>query len=321
MVGIAVKMPPEDAFTSMRADAFRTALTMEQSLKFLIALVLILLAPPALAQIRPPGHSGHEWPILPTPNPEGPNVPCYGCEGNPPLFDAPSSGLWQNPSEPGTGFTFTVQGSSLSGLYHGYDEQGHALWHPFAGQLERPKDEPRLLRLTAILEGTNKTITLEFDQRNHGSFSLAGDQKTHIVPVVEGIDATRHFPEYADYYFPDLNGVWIIVMEKPIISGVGEAISYIGGLLESETTPWQGATMWEYHPIDAFGTGDFYCANVHDHQSYDHVDCRYSDISPFGGNPDRFLFPMPYANFGANRITSANPETGIRMRAFRSRFD
>lgn len=292
-------------------------------MKFLLALSVGLFASPAQAQINPPGHSQHSWPAPPASNAIGPIVPCYGCEDAPPLFDAPSSGLWENPLEPGTGFTLAVQGSLLSGIYYGYDEQGHALWYKFSGQLERPQVESRLLRLTATLEGTvEKKITLEFDQRNYGAFSINDGSKTNIVPVIEGIDTARFFPEYADYDFPDMRDIWTIVFENKQIPELYSRKSYTGWIPFWTSSLWTQIFLVEGPSYDLAISGVFDCTMHEKSKSYSYPYCYYSDLRSFPGGLDtRLSFPLPYANIGTSRIVSVNPETGIHMRAFRSRFD
>lgn len=291
-------------------------------MKILIALSLSLFMSTALAQINPPGHSQHAWPSPSTSSSSGPSVPCYGCEENPPLFDAPSSGLWENPLEPGTGFSFTVQGRSLRGTYHGYDTDGRALWYSFDGQLERPADAPRLLRLSSLLEGTDKRITLEFDQRNYGSFSIENDNRTHIEPVIQGIDSSRFFPAYADYKFPDMNGIWTLVFSNPDINDTRRSRSYMGGLVGWSQESWLDQGFFESISIDLLVNGIFGCSTTHNHTQYAYPDCYYMDSRIYPGDIDAtLLFSLPYANIGANRIISVNQETGIRMQFFRLGFD
>lgn len=63
----------------------------------------------------------------------------------------PETGLWFDPSEPGSGFMFEIQNRTLAGYYFGYDESGKPAWHLISGQLIVAENESAAWHLETIL--------------------------------------------------------------------------------------------------------------------------------------------------------------------------
>ena len=278
--------------------------------------------------------------------------PCQGCVDGQPLFDMPSSALWYAVQRPGSGLSITVQDGFLVGVYYGFTNAGKPLWYLFTGMLEQANDTPNKLTLSAPLQRVENgpclgcawhppdyldspgTAVLQFDQANHGTLSISGDQSLDIVPFIAGIGYSQQLPSYTDYAFPDLDGTWAAVQEIPTSTGHRYA-SHIGALRANPYAMIDQSALWSL--VESSGDSDQYIllditcrfnfgipGQEDDHHSTSVPDCWMSDVvhtSDAGEEGRRIYFPVPYANIGAGRISAVDPETGIRLTLYRLEYD
>ena len=282
----------------------------------------------------------------------GPVVPCDDCAGQQ-LFDAPSSGLWSNPDAPGTKLDIVMQDGLLIGTWYGHNADGSPQWYQFRGKLQRPAQAPHLLRLAAPLERYESgaclgctyrhprkfldagQIVLEFDQRNHGTYAIGDGARTHIVPQVFGVPVAKEFSNIMHYDLPDLAGPWLLTFRVqdhfwPDYTG-GREGTFTGSFDPKTVVNDSGGhpvfVQWQFSTLDSY-TGDaYYVARVacgwEEPASDAALKCSF-DIATLWDRFPEFQnkrFPLPYANIGAGRIVSQDPETGIRLEAFRLDYD
>lgn len=122
--------------------------------------------------------------------PEGPFVPCVGCEN---LSQAtyPESGIWHNPEQsPGSALDIEIQNGILAGFFYGYSNNGQPEWQIVSGKLLNSEENGILWELETTLtraEGGScidcefippdqitegAVIRLEFMQRNYLRVSI-----------------------------------------------------------------------------------------------------------------------------------------------------
>lgn len=166
--------------------------------------------------------------IDPPPLQPDPVVPCVGCPGfaYPPF---PNTGMWYNPVEAGTGFQLEVQNGILAGSYFLFEKTGEPVWYQFSGRLQPGGEQSDAhWRLEADLRrfdgGTCMNcpydpdaemeivgrITLEFDHRHAGRFSVDGGRIQPIVPFNYGASGTPWFREQTAFRIPALDGIWSV---------------------------------------------------------------------------------------------------------------
>jgi hypothetical protein len=282
-----------------------------------------------------------------------PGYPCQGCAGARPLFDMPSSALWYVVQRPGTGLSITVQDGFLVGVYYGFTGAGKPLWYLFTGFLERTDDAPNRLTLAAPLQRVENgpclgcawhppdylnspgNAVLQFDQANHGTLSLNGGEPLDVLPFIAGVGYAQLFPSYTEYAFPDLEGTWVAVQEIPSSDGGHRYASHIGTLHANPYTMVDQRALWtlveSQGPLDHYTILDMDCrfsfgipGQVDEHHSTQVPDCWLSDVvsAPDSGPEGRRIyFSIPYANIGASRISSIDPETGVRLILYRLEYD
>jgi hypothetical protein len=287
----------------------------------------------------------------------GPEVPCTGyanCERNV-LFHSPASGFWGNPEEVGIALHLFVQNRVMFGTFYGYTETGAPAWYLFTARLERPQGRPGVLVGRTTLEEYNRcagcesepprqvalhgSIELEFDQRNHGTYRLRGGEPVHIVPLFANSVFADHFADEMHYALPDPEGAWVIsfLQDVPFGSGSYEQGGSMAGMFEAKEVSGgvqgvpgrPGMLRWAF-TVGSAGSEPFEAASL---------ECEATAGSPpapippecvlyvrvgMGGFPefrDGVAFPLPYANIGDGRIVSRDPQTGIRLEAFRIGHD
>jgi|GEM_PF-860664 len=282
----------------------------------------------------------------------GPIVPCNGCEGQQ-FFDAPTSGLWSNPEDPGTTLDIVMQNGLLIGTWYGRNSDGAPQWYRFRGLLQRPEDAPHLLRLTVPLERYEGgaclgctyrkprkfldagQIELEFDQRNHGTYAIGGGARTHIVPQVFGVPVSREFSSVMHYDMPDLAGPWLVTfrVEDPMWpeeyggrAGTFTA-EFQAKVVVNDSHDQPARVQWLFS-ARASDTGEvFYPARVVCERlgspPATAPSCSFDIAVSWATFPEmeNMSFPLPYANIGAGRIVSKDPVSGIRLEAFRLDYD
>jgi len=288
----------------------------------------------------------------------GPEVPCTGvlCEQTP-LFHSPASGFWGNPEENGIALHLFVQNRVMFGTYYGYTETGAPIWYLFTARLERPEDRPGVLVGRTTLEEYNRcagcaasepleqvalhgSIELVFDQRNHGTYRLGDGAPIHIVPLFANSAFADEYGDEMRYALPDPEGAWVFTFLKtvPLEGGYefeqrGSMAGVFGakevGLPLQFAPDWPSTLGWTF-TVTPPRSEPFQAAQIH---------CEASIGSPPAPMPPECLlgvrvsmlgfpefqdgvsFPLPYANIGDGRIVSIDPETGIRMEAFRIGHD
>lgn len=175
----------------------------------------------------------------------GPVLPgCPQCESNA-LKTQPSNGIWWNPDYSGVGLSIEIQGNKLLGVYYGYDDNGHATWYTFVGDLIESTQTNVMWEVDATINqfengvcfncvyqfpsivNFSSTIHLQFNQANHATYSINGGEKQNIVPFNFGHHVSVDFPEQTDFEIPDFSGTWVFAEAKlpvnefhPITAGV-----------------------------------------------------------------------------------------------------
>ena len=288
----------------------------------------------------------------------GPEVPCTG-EVNctqAPLFDSPASGFWGNPEENGIALHLFVQNRVMFGTFYGYTETGAPIWYLFTARLERPEDRPGVFVGRTTLEEYNRcsgcdpseppaqvalhgSIELEFDQRNHGTYRLGGGEPIHIVPLFANSAFVDEYSDEMHYQLPDPEGAWVFTFRKTVPFGEGtyELRGSLAGVFGAkEVGPplqfdpeWPHSLGWPFTVTpprsEPFQAAQIYCeATMGSPPAAIPPECRLGvqvSMSGFSEFQDGVSFPLPYANIGDGRIVSFDPETGIRLEAFRIGHD
>jgi len=290
----------------------------------------------------------------------GPEVPCTGvlCEQTP-LFHSPASGFWGNPEEVGVALHLFVQNSVAFGTFYGYTETGAPIWYLFTIRLERPDNAPGLLRGRTTLEeygggscigcaftpaeqvALHGSIELEFDQRNHGTYRLGDGEPIHIVPLFANSPFADEYGDEMHYRLPDPEGPWVFTFRKTVtresdgyeyerrgsMAGVFGA-KEVGPPLQFDPE-WPHSLGWPFTVTpprsEPFQAAQIYCeATMGSPPAAIPPECRLGvqvSMSGFSEFQDGVSFPLPYANIGDGRIVSFDPETGIRLEAFRIGHD
>lgn len=168
---------------------------------------------------------------------EGPHVPCVGCD-EATAVPFPESGLWYNPDQSGSGFTFEFQNGILAGYYYGYNSTGEPEWYLITGTLER-SETPGVVWTTEVapLRFTNGNclgcpyqapdipemltpIKIEFLQRAYARTTLSDGSSQYMVPIMFGEIGKAYFPEQTPYLFPKLlenplSSLWVFTFVTP----------------------------------------------------------------------------------------------------------
>ncbi len=306
--------------------------------RFLALMLLALAGLPALSFAR------------------GPDVPCTGivCE-QVPLFDMPASGFWGNPQEVGIGIHMYVQNEVMFGMYYGYAPTGAATWYLFTARFERPTDAPGVLRAQATLEkygggscigcayappvqvALPGTITLTFDQRNHGTYRIDGGEPVHIVPLMANSAVAGEFAEQMQYALPDPEGAWVLTFKAEAGQGAGfERVASIAGVFGEKLVHPIGAGQaprkiaWVFSvlspPDEPYPVASLQCTTYGDESPPSTIALTCSLDVGYGAGlfpelAEGVRFPLPYANIGDGRIVSRDPVSGIRLEAFRVGYD
>jgi hypothetical protein len=156
--------------------------------------------------------------------------------------------MWWDPARDGTGMNLEVQNGVVVGTWHGFDEDGDAVWYQFSGRLvpvaesgtgywtlEAPLAEfvggscldcPYRPSEVRDIRGT---IDLTVVQRNLISYRIDGGDIYRMQPLVWGTPMPQQFPEVADHgqpMFPEdervsewalANGMtpWVLITRTP----------------------------------------------------------------------------------------------------------
>lgn len=274
----------------------------------------------------------------------GPVIPCNQC-GPEAHFSSPKSGLWFNPDRPGSGLNLEIQDGLLVGALYAYRPDGDAQWYLFNGRLSVQDGNVFTLGLTANLERFERgmclncpysfpdyladsgQITIEFTQRNYGSYSVQGGETQYIVPLLTGVEAPYDFEGIVDYRFPVLSDQWSFVLDNPRIEGPWGTTSVllrlgVKALLRDELgRPYllDYAIARHEGTVDVNVVGSVQCRSVVDAlQNRLPPECKISLVHDYPGlGRVRLEFPVPYANLGDDRMEAVDPESGIRLIAFR----
>lgn len=274
----------------------------------------------------------------------GPVIPCDSCDETA-HFSAPKSGFWYNPARPGSGISIDIQDGLLLGAVYAYNLDGSAQWHTFHGRLENQGKAPFALGLTAALERfedgmclncpyafptyltDSGQISIEFTQRNYGSYSVQGGEVQFIVPLLAGIEAPHDFGDLVDYGFPVLTGQWAFVIDNPAILGPWGTESVLFNLAEKLLVRDNLGRPYSLNyliartqgTVDLNIPGSINCrVGVDLQQNRLRPQCEVSLVwNYFGTGGVHLKFPLPYANIGEDRLEAINKETGIRLQAFR----
>jgi hypothetical protein len=280
--------------------------------------------------------------------PDGPEVPCQRCEDTV-IATTPASGIWRNPEASGTGLMLQSQNGLMMGAYFGFRADGTSAWYTFNGRIEVVAGAPPTLRVFAPLErledGTcvgceyrvprvirdSGYITLEFTQRNHGTYSIAGRLPANIVPLVAGVDSRREFDD-VQYAFPNLTGQWVIAFHDEDAGTAWRRAVVAVDILEKSVFQASSGRYLRYdiklHP-SAPGTepaGQLQCGPLvtTTPPPGEPPICALSLRAALPGidvAPVLRFFPLPYGNIGDNRIVSFDRFTSMRVEAFRVGYD
>ncbi len=168
--------------------------------------------------------------LSPAPPPEGPYVPCVGCDS---LTAAPypETGLWSNPEQsPGSGLNFEIQNGMLAGYLYTYSGTGEPEWYILSGPLVRSETTGVMWELDTNLmrvEGgscidcnfvapdqitSGERILLEFRQRNYLAVRIFTEGigalfNQRFVPFTYGSVGKAYFLEQTPYLMPELGQV------------------------------------------------------------------------------------------------------------------
>jgi hypothetical protein len=153
--------------------------------------------------------------------------------------------------------------------------------------------------------------------------------------VYAGIDAPLDFPALVEYPFPVLTGSWIFVFRNPALAGFEDELWGTSSialrifekalLFGSDDEPSQlRYSIFLYSGTsDVQGVGNIECSSG--------VDADLNRLPPIcaldlfssypGMEQTRIVFPLAYADIGDNRLEALDPETGIRLTAYRLGYD
>jgi hypothetical protein len=273
----------------------------------------------------------------------GPLVPCEGCEGLE-ILSLPASGIWRNPEASGTGLMLQVQNGLMMGAYFGYGADGKALWYMFNGRLEPAPGAPDTLRVTAPLERLENgaclgceyrapqifrdvgIITLEFDQRSYGWFSIDGGIRTAIVPLIAGVETSTIRPGSvaSEYAAPDLSGNWVLAVHDAAAPQANSLTARTVRLTKRLGLHYSIETFAADFVVSAIGSIACGIPYVGPGEPEPPPRCHITlDQEILGVAPAQTweVLPLPYANIGDNRVISVHPASGIRVEFFRLDYD
>lgn len=228
---------------------------------------------------------------------------------------------------------------------------------PGSARFERPDDAPGLLRAQATLEEYGNgscigcayrppeqvalpgTITLTFDQRNHGTYRIDGGEAIHIAPLAANSVFADEFADQMHYALPDPEGMWVLTFKAE--AGEGNefkriaSVSGVFGARNVRATHGHDEPYkidWTFMAMpprsESYPAAQLYCTGYGDGSppTIIPVECKLlvqyaSSMFPEFGSSNGIRFPLPYANIGDGRIVSEDPETGVRLEAFRIGHD
>ncbi len=149
----------------------------------------------------------------------------------------PVQGMWFDPDEPGTGFTFYVQNRHLIGAYYGYEEDGEPMWLVFDGPMQ-PGDrdaheiwtvQGNLVRYAGgqclgcayqppASHETVGTVELTFTQMKNVCLQINWNQQqiNRCLSAGEfgGVPRIVLDPDFPNIVVPSLAGEWLVVLRK-----------------------------------------------------------------------------------------------------------
>jgi hypothetical protein len=166
----------------------------------------------------------------------GPYVPCVGCDE---LTHAPfpEPGLWFNPDQSGSGFTFEFQNGVMAGYYYGYDADGDPEWYLVTGPLQESEASGVMWELEVEPQRftggncmgcpyqapddpeTLPAIRIEFLQMAYARITLSNGSIQYMVPIPYGDGGKAFFAEQTPYLFPAVSynpyvSLWTLVFKS-----------------------------------------------------------------------------------------------------------
>jgi len=278
---------------------------------------------------------------------EGPYVPCVGCDE---LTHAPfpEPGLWFNPDQSGSGFTFEFQNGVMAGYYYGYDADGDPEWYLVTGPLQESEASGVMWELEVEPQRftggncmgcpyqapddpeTLPAIRIEFLQRAYARITLSDGSIQYMVPIPYGDGGKAFFAAQTPYLFPTISyspyaSLWVLVFKEPHedehdpwtwFSGVfmiGEGRMRTGGPLAGklEYKVFQPGPP----PEIAAPFGDILC-EIDETAGEPVCVLRAAGLNP----SDWPRFRIPIGNLTDSRF-SGETEDGIIVQGFRLQYD
>ncbi len=279
---------------------------------------------------------------------EGPYVPCVGCAEST-HSPYPEPGLWFNPDQSGSGFTFEFQNGVMAGYYYGYDADGEPEWYLVTGTMQESEAsgvmwevavEPQRFTggncLGCAYQAPNDpeaqpAIKIEFLQRAYARVTLSDGTVQFMVPIMFGDAGKAFFPQQTPYLFPKLkrdpySPLWTIVFKFPSeeehapwdwVSGV---VVIREGFVSTPQSSQGGAVVYKVWtpappPEGLAPFGEILC-------DIDEVAGEPVCILVAGGlNPvDKPEFRIPIGNFTDSRFFG-EAEDGSIVQGFRLQYD
>lgn len=272
---------------------------------------------------------------------QGPQVPCAGCEE---LTKAPypEPGLWYNPDQSGSGFTFEFQNGVMAGYYFGYDAEGRPEWYLITGTLQQ-SEAPDVMWQVEVepqrFSGGNclgcpyqapdepealPALSLEFLQRAYARVTLEDESVQYMVPILYGDGGNAFFADHTPYQFPRMtanpySSLWTLIFKEPdeaehdpwtydaFIMMIREGRHHHSGSHAGNVV--YRVSMPLHPPEGSIGFGEIVCGPE---EPENEPGCAL--ITP--GNEYR----IPIANFTDNRFFG-EAEDGSTVQGFRLQYD
>ncbi len=153
----------------------------------------------------------------------------------------PTDGMWYNPEEPGSGFTFYFENNRIGGAYYGYGRNGEPLWLVFSAPMEVGDRAAHVnwtveadlfhYRGGACLGCAYQSpespeavgrINIRFTQMGKALFDLEWQQESvsgRLVPgTFGGISWFAPDPNWPIFRSPHMDGKWLLVLKQLPVS-------------------------------------------------------------------------------------------------------
>lgn len=288
----------------------------------------------------------------------GTELPCEDCPEFHELMQYPSSGIWFDPDQPGTGFLLEVQNGVMVGYYFLYTEDGEPEWLMFNGPLEAVSDEgARWVLETGLMRVSGGSclncpyqpveqiesagqVRLEFGWRNHGRFSVDDAPMQAIVSFAFAVPMMGLFQPDLEYRLPSLGGVsgvsppfsplppksrWVFVFSAR------EGLGYRYGMLPVEQVGGWSVDEDGYHSVHlgaliqgelAFVWGKLRCRIGENDGPLCRIDFDLAETS--SQIADSFVsqtFYLAPGNWGHNRIEAESANGNVTLVGYRQDYD